>query len=54
MLQTEVPPGRHTVELYYWPATFTTGLVLASVAVGGLASAFVYSWARRRRRQRAL
>ncbi len=54
MLQAEVPPGRHTVELYYWPATFTTGLVLASVAVGGLAGAFVYSWARRRRRQRAL
>jgi hypothetical protein len=50
MLQVEVPPGRHTIELYYWPATFTIGLVLAGLAVVGLASAFtVYGLAHRRR-----
>jgi Bacterial membrane protein YfhO len=52
MLQVEVPPGRHTIELYYWPATFTIGLVLAGLAVVGLASAFtVYGLAQRRRRR---
>ena len=39
MLQIEVPAGRHTIELYYWPATFTAGLVLAGCAVVGLAGA---------------
>ena len=49
MLQVEVPAGRHTIELYYWPATFTIGLVLAGCAVVGLAGASAVSWDRRRR-----
>ena len=50
MLQVKVPPGRHTVVLTYWPATFTAGLVLAGCAVVGLLSAFVVS---RMKRQKA-
>ncbi len=46
MLQLEVPAGRHTIELYYWPATFTIGLVLAGCAVLGLAGAFAVTWNR--------
>lgn len=49
MLQTEVPAGRHTIVLYYWPATFTTGLVVAALAVVGLVAAFAIRWDRRRR-----
>jgi hypothetical protein len=51
MLQVKVPPGRHTIELYYWPATFSTGLVLAACAVVGLAGASAVSWDRRRRQR---
>jgi uncharacterized membrane protein YfhO len=54
MLQLEVPAGRHTVELHYLPATFTTGLVLAAGAVVGLAGAFSVSWYRRRRHPASL
>lgn len=50
MLQLEVPPGRHTVELHYWPAAFTLGIILASGAVVGLLVAFAVGWGRRRRR----
>lgn len=46
MLQLEVPAGRHTIALYYWPATFTMGLVLAACAVAGLAGAFAINWGR--------
>ena len=49
MLQVEVPAGRHTIDLYYWPATFTTGLVLAACAVAGLVGAAVVGWHRHRR-----
>jgi hypothetical protein len=49
MLQVEVPAGHHTIELYYWPATFTIGLVLAGCAVLGLAGAFAVTWNRHRR-----
>jgi hypothetical protein len=48
MLQLEVPPGRHTVELYYWPATFTMGIVLASCAAFGLLAAFAVGCHRHR------
>jgi uncharacterized membrane protein YfhO len=41
MLQVKVPAGRHTVELYYWPATFTAGLVLAGCALSGLVIACI-------------
>jgi len=36
MLQTRVPPGRHTVVLEYWPDTFTDGLILAALSACGL------------------
>jgi hypothetical protein len=36
MLQTRVPPGRHTVVLKYWPDTFTDGLILAALSALGL------------------
>jgi uncharacterized membrane protein YfhO len=49
MLQLKVPPGSHTVELYYWPATFTLGIVLASCAIVGLAIAIVFQLTQRRR-----
>jgi hypothetical protein len=49
MLQVEVPAGHHTIELYYWPATFTTGLVLAGCAVVGLVGAAALGWDRHRR-----
>ena len=49
MLQVEVPAGRHTVELYYWPATFTAGLVFAGCAIVGLLAAAAIGWDRRRR-----
>ena len=49
MLQLNVPAGRHTVELNYWPASFTIGLVLAGCAVLGLVGAFALSWNRHRR-----
>ena len=51
MLQVEVPPGRHTVKLYYWPATFTVGIVLAGCALFGLVAALVIERIRRRPRE---
>jgi hypothetical protein len=51
MLQLEVPAGRHTIELYYWPSTFTVGLVLAACAIVGLAGAAVVGWGRKRRQR---
>ena len=51
MMQARVPPGRHVIELHYWPATFTAGIALAICAVVGLcASAVVVVVAQRRRR----
>ena len=49
MLQARVPPGRHTIELHYWPATFTSGIVLAAIAAVGLVVALVVDGLRRRR-----
>ena len=36
MLQARIPPGRHTIELHYWPERFTIGIVLAACAAAGL------------------
>jgi hypothetical protein len=36
MLQARIPPGRHTIELHYWPETFSLGIALALCAVAGL------------------
>jgi uncharacterized membrane protein YfhO len=49
MLQVDVPAGKHTVDLYYWPATFTFGIVLAAGAAAGLIASLIVSRARRRR-----
>lgn len=49
MLQMKVPPGHHTIELYYWPATFTVGIVVASCAAIGLLTAFAVQFRQRRR-----
>jgi hypothetical protein len=37
MLQAHVPPGRHVIELSYWPTTFSIGLVLAALSAVALA-----------------
>ncbi len=50
MLQALVPRGRHTVELRYWPSTFTAGVALAVVGLGGLGAGLVVESRRRRRR----
>ena len=36
MLEARIPPGRHVVELHYWPPLFTDGLVIAAVVAAGL------------------
>jgi hypothetical protein len=36
MLQARIPPGRHTIELHYWPETFSLGIALALCTVAGL------------------
>ncbi len=41
MLEVRVPPGRHVVELQYWPATFTLGIVLAACAALGFATVLI-------------
>jgi hypothetical protein len=50
MLEALVPAGTHTIELTYWPGTFTTGIALAAVAGAGLIVSVVV--ARRARRSR--
>ena len=37
MLQVRIPPGRHVVELQYWPESLSVGIVLAVGAACGLA-----------------
>ena len=49
MLQVRVPPGRHVVELQYWPKAFSVGIVLAVCAAGGLAILLMLAWFRSRR-----
>jgi len=41
MLEAVVPAGHHTVELHYWPTAFSVGIVLAVLAVLGLAAGVV-------------
>ncbi len=49
MLQLRVPPGRHVVELTYWPKKFSLGIVVALCAVVGLAVLLIVSRTRSRR-----
>ncbi len=53
MLQARIPPGRHVIELNYWPPAFTEGIVLAVIAAVGLLAAPVVAFALRRRHARA-
>jgi uncharacterized membrane protein YfhO len=39
MYQAVIPPGNHTIELHYWPNTFTAGIALAVCSIIGLAAA---------------
>ncbi len=50
MLQARVPAGRHVVKLWYWPRTFTAGLVLAGISAVVLCGAMLAEWVGRRRR----
>jgi Bacterial membrane protein YfhO len=50
MLQAQIPPGHHAVELRYWPTLFTVGLIVAGVCVLSFAAFFLVSWLRRRNR----
>ena len=43
MLQVRVPPGRHVVDLHYWPNTFSIGIIFAFCAVLGLAILLILS-----------
>lgn len=36
MMQVRIPPGRHTIQLHYWPPSFTHGLILAACGLVGL------------------
>jgi hypothetical protein len=49
MLQVPVPPGRHVIELHYWPKTFSVGILLALCAVLGLAILLILARRRSRR-----
>jgi hypothetical protein len=49
MVEVVVPPGRHVVELHYWPDLFTIGIVMAgTVVVAFLFAALVVGTRRRR------
>jgi hypothetical protein len=52
MIQARIPPGRHIIELRYWPNSFSVGIVLALVALAGLVLAVVAETVRRRKRTR--
>ena len=46
MLQAHIPPGRHVIELSYWPRRFTEGIVIAALAAIGLVVAAAVAWRR--------
>jgi hypothetical protein len=52
MFQARIPPGHHTIELTYWPPTFTAGLVVAGVTVVLVIFAAFFEETRRRKRER--
>lgn len=54
MLQAEIPPGRHVIELNYWPSSFTEGIVLAVLAAVGLIVAGVVGIVRSRKVDRTI
>lgn len=54
MLQARIPPGRHQIDLHYWPRALTEGIVLATASVLFLAGLLIASAVRRRRPPRGL
>jgi Bacterial membrane protein YfhO len=54
MQQVRVPPGRHVVELHYWPKAFSVGVILAFCAVLGLATLLILGRVRSRRQGRSV
>jgi Bacterial membrane protein YfhO len=38
LFRAKIPPGRHVIELHYWPMAFTVGIAAAILAVGSLAA----------------
>jgi hypothetical protein len=48
MLQARIPAGNHTVELQYWPGSFTLGIVLAACGAAALAGGLLVAWRRAR------
>ncbi len=51
MIQARIPAGTHTIELHYWPETFTAGLVLAGASAVGLCAALLMAVMGRRSRK---
>jgi uncharacterized membrane protein YfhO len=49
MLQARIPPGRHVIQLHYWPTAFSVGLVVALVSAIVLAGVPLVLFLRRRR-----
>ena len=52
MIQADLPAGRHTVVLHYWPTAFTVGIALAVLSAVGLVIALVIERTRRQGRSR--
>jgi hypothetical protein len=50
MLQAKVPAGRHTVDVHYWPESFTLGLALAACSAVALGATLMAGAMRRRAR----
>ena len=46
MFQARIPPGRHVIELRYWPNRFTAGLLIAACTVILLVIAAFIAWRR--------
>jgi uncharacterized membrane protein YfhO len=51
MLQARIPPGRHVIELRYWPKAFSVGIAIAFVALAALTAAGFYALLRSMRRR---
>jgi len=49
MMQLKVPAGRHTVEVNYWPSTFSLGIAIASLTACILIVSLVIELRRRRK-----
>jgi hypothetical protein len=48
--QARIPPGKHVIELDYWPKKFSEGLLLAGDTVVGFVGIGLVSWRRRKGR----